>query len=125
MMNRSPSNTVVAGAMLLLSACASAPDKAVEAPLAQAERAVACAVEGNAAAFAAAELRTSRTKLSKAKAARHMGDAERARRLAEQALVDAQVAESKAKASDAEQRANAMRRPAERGDERAQLSRNP
>ena len=77
-------------------ACASAPmpvDK-----LAVAQTSVQRAEQAQAAQFAQVELNTARTKLTAAQAAADKRDAEMAARLADQADVDAQLAEATARA---------------------------
>jgi hypothetical protein len=83
----------------------------------QAELAVRDAAASEADDFAPAELRLARAKLAAAEQAAREGDHERARRLAEQALVDAELAEVKAESRMAaasvhelEERAEAFRR---------------
>ncbi len=109
-------------AAMLLTACASAPQRI---PIARAEQAIAHAVKNNAEATAGIDLRSGRTKLSKAKAAERNGDAERARRLAEQAIIDAQLAEAKAQAHGAERRASELKPRSTMRKAPAQVSRNP
>jgi septal ring factor EnvC (AmiA/AmiB activator) len=82
-------------------ACASAPmpvDK-----LAVAQTAVQRAEQAQAAQFAQVELATARNKLTAAQAAADKRDAEMAARLADQADVDAQLAEATARAKQQEQ----------------------
>lgn len=82
-------------------ACASAPmpiDK-----LAVARSSVERAEQAQAAQFAQVELNTARTKLAAAQAAADDRDGEVAARLADQADVDAQLAESTARAKQQEQ----------------------
>jgi hypothetical protein len=82
-------------------ACASAPmpvDK-----LAVAKTSVQRAEQAQAAQFAQVELNTARNKLSAAQAAADKRDAEVAARLADQADVDAQLAEATARAKQQEQ----------------------
>lgn len=87
-------------------ACASAPmpvDK-----LAVAKTSLERAEQAQAAQFAQVELNTARTKLGAAQAAADKRDAEVAARLADQADVDAQLAEATARAKQQEQLANEM-----------------
>jgi len=82
-------------------ACASAPmpvDK-----LAVAQSSLQRAEQAQAAQFAQVELNTARNKLSAAQAAADKRDAEMAARLADQADVDAQLAEATARAKQQEQ----------------------
>ncbi len=109
-------------AAMLLAACASTPQRV---PIARAEQAIAAAVASNAEVAAGIDLRTGRTKLSKAKAAQRNGDAERARRLAEQAIIDARLAQAKAQARFAERIAGELRSRSTTPKAPAQLSRNP
>jgi hypothetical protein len=80
------------------------------------------ATAGKAAQYAPAELRMASDKLVQAQTAMREEKYDEARRYAEQALVDAQVAESKARTAEAQQMARQMRdnidslrREAERG----------
>lgn len=92
-----------------------------EQELAQAEQKVAAARQSNASEFAALELRTAEDKLEQARAAMDEEDYVTARRLAEAALADAQVAESKARsqstvnaAEELSQSIETLRRESER-----------
>ena len=89
--------------------------------IAMAELAVRQAENSKAPQHAALELRLATEKAEKARQAMRNEDYVMARRFAEQALVDAQLAESKAQSSEARQSANqlresieALRREAER-----------
>ena len=87
-------------------ACASAPmpvDK-----LAVAKTSVERAEQAQAAQFAQVELTAARNKLAAAQAAADKRDADIAARLADQAEVDAQLAESTARAKQQEQLVNEM-----------------
>src|SRR5688572_26799532 len=84
-----------AGMVVGLAACASGP--APEAELAAAEVAVEDAEEANAAAQAPGPDELARDKLERAREAMDDGENLEARRLAEQALVDAQLAEAEAR----------------------------
>lgn len=87
-------------------ACASAPmpvDK-----LAVAKTSVERAEQAQAAQFAQVELTAARNKLAAAQAAADRHDADIAARLADQAEVDAQLAESTARAKQQEQLVNEM-----------------
>src|SRR5262245_18019810 len=87
-------------------ACASTPmptDK-----LAVAKTAVDRAEQAHAAQFAQVELTTARNKLASAQAAADKHDADVAARMADQAEVDAQLAEATARAKQQEQLVNEM-----------------
>jgi len=87
-------------------ACASAPvpvDK-----LAVAKNSVERAEQAQAAQFAQVELNTARSKLAAAQAAADKRDADVAARLADQAEVDAQLAEFTARAKQQQQLVNEM-----------------
>ena len=84
-------------ASLLLAACSSVPPP--QEQLAAADLAVREADEAEAGAHAAAPLRRARDKLEQARAALQAKEHLAARRLAEQALVDAQRAEAEARAA--------------------------
>ena len=87
-------------------ACASTPmptDK-----LAVAKTAVERAEQAQAAQFAQVELTTARSKLASAQAAADKHDADVAARMADQAEVDAQLAEATARAKQQEQLVNEM-----------------
>ena len=96
-----------AGMVVGLAACASGP--APEAELAAAEVAVEDAEEANAAAQAPGPYELARDKLERAREAFDDGDNLEARRLAEQALVDAQLAEAEARSEVARQNAADLR----------------
>lgn len=86
---------------LVIVACASAPmpvDK-----LAVAKTSVQRAEQAQAAQFAQVELNSARNKLSAAQAAADKRDADVAARLADQADIDAQLAEATARAKQQEQ----------------------
>lgn len=78
----------------MLLSCA--PARAPIGEIAQAEVAVRDAEQAEAASYASFELQQARYKVGDAKRAADDGDNVRARRLAEQALVDARLAETKA-----------------------------
>lgn len=94
------------GAWLVL-ACASVP--APKAEMADAETALRAAEQVNAGDQAPLDMRTAREKLEKARAAMRDGDHLAARRLAEDAAADAQVAEAKARNARAQALADAIR----------------
>jgi hypothetical protein len=81
------------------SGCGTPPE--TTRAVAQADLAVRDAAAGEAPELASAELQLAREKLARAERARADGDDERARRLAEQALVDAQLAEARAESETA------------------------
>ena len=82
----------------LLAACGSTPPPPVDA-VAAAQTAVTSAEQANAATLAPAELDRARDKLLRAQAAIQQEDNVEARRLAEQASVDARLAETRARAT--------------------------
>ena len=96
-----------AGLVVGLAACAS--DPAPEAELAAAEVAVDEAEEANAPARASGPYELARDKLDRARDAMEDGENLEARRLAEQALVDAQLAEAQARSEVARQNAADLR----------------
>ena len=96
-----------AGLVVGLAACAS--DPAPEAELAAAEVAVDEAEEANAPARASGPYELARDKLDRAREAMEDGENLEARRLAEQALVDAQLAEAQARSEVARQNAEELR----------------
>jgi len=81
-------------------ACATSNSSTTRA-VSQAELAVSEAATSEAAALAPEDLQLARSKLAQAEQAARSGNQERARRLAEQALVDAQLAEVKAESEAA------------------------
>ncbi|MDX1542256.1 MAG: DUF4398 domain-containing protein [Geminicoccaceae bacterium] len=87
---------ILGGSTLLLAACASTPPP--EGELRAAEVAVGEAVEADAGVHAPALLQQARDKLARAKQAVDDERPVEARRLAEQAAVDAQLAEARARA---------------------------
>jgi hypothetical protein len=85
-------------ALAMLTACASVP-----APLqqvAEAEHAVQEAAAANAATLAPAELGKAQGKLDAARSALHAGDHVKARQLAEQAVVDGEMAQITARSEE-------------------------
>jgi hypothetical protein len=74
----------------------------------QAELAVNDATVSEADAYAPVDVRLAREKLDRAQAAYDDGDYDRARRLAEEALVDAQLAEARAESESASAEARAL-----------------
>lgn len=77
--------------LTMLAACAGTPEPTTE--MALAEAAVTRASSQATQEAAGAELRVATDKLAQARSASAAGDQDRARRLAEQAVLDAQVAE--------------------------------
>jgi hypothetical protein len=100
---------VTAGVAMLLGvgACASRP--APEREVAAAEVAVQGAEEANAAARAPGPYALARDKLERAREAMGDGENEEARRLAEEALVDADLAEARARSQVAQENAAELR----------------
>jgi hypothetical protein len=99
-------NTLWCAIAFGIVACASAPmplDK-----LAVAKTALERAEQAQAAQFAQVELTTARNKLAAAQAAADKHDADMAARMADQAEVDAQLAEFTARAKQQEQLVNQM-----------------
>jgi hypothetical protein len=81
--------------------------------VARAEMAVDHAVQNNAGAHAASDLQLAQDKLSSSRRAMDRDDNEEARRLADEALVHAQLAEAKAKSETARAEAEQTRRDIE------------
>ena len=92
-----------AGMLPALAACASGPQP--DAEMAAAELALDQAEDADAAARAPAPYALARDKLERARAAMADGENFEARRLAEQALVDAQLAEAAARSEIARENA--------------------
>jgi hypothetical protein len=90
-------------ALGMLAACSSTPAPVGE--ISAAQTAVTAAEQADAAQHAPAELDRARDKLVRAQAAMQDDDNEDARRLAEQALVDARLAEARARAEVARENA--------------------
>jgi Domain of unknown function (DUF4398) len=84
-----------------LAACSNAPAPVGE--MSAAQTAVTAAEGAEAAQYAPSDLDRARDKLIRAQAAMQDEDNEEARRLAEEALVDARLAEAKARAETAQQ----------------------
>src|SRR5713101_5743469 len=93
--------------VLGVSACTSA--RPPVAPLSQAELAVRHASESKASQYAPVELQLAKEKLADARLALEVHDYERARRLAEQALADAELAEALAESESTHQTAGDLR----------------
>jgi predicted S18 family serine protease len=98
-------------AMLGLGACSSVPPP--EQQLANADSAVREAEEANAASEAPAPLRRARDKLEQARNAMDAEEYVDARRLAEQAAVDAELAEVQARSTIAQENVEELRRSIE------------
>jgi hypothetical protein len=95
-------NLLVAGIIFgTVAACGGAPAPVAE--MSAAQTAVTGAEEADAAKYAPSDLDRARDKLIRAQAAMQEEENEEARRLAEEALVDARSAESKARAEAAQQ----------------------
>src|SRR4029450_3165048 len=90
-----------------LSGCAGKPPTAT---LAQADLAVQNASQTRAPQYAALELQRAREQLESAKHAIHEKEYDKARRLAENALVNARLAEAKAEAEETRQAAAALQK---------------
>lgn len=91
---------VIAGAVFSLAGCASVPPPKEQ--LAVSKAAVENASTADSTEFAPVELRAAREKLSEAERAMADKDYARARRLAEEAEVDARLAQTKASSAKAE-----------------------
>jgi hypothetical protein len=102
--------TLVAAALALLGCAATKPPTA---KLSTAEVAVKKAEESDAGQHAPLELRVAREKLDKARRAMDDEEYDRARRLADEAFVDAQLAEARARSAKAKQAASAVRKSVE------------
>ncbi len=100
-----------AGMLLGLAACASGP--APDAEMAAAELALDQAEDADAAARAPAPYALARDKLERARAAIADGENIEPRRLAEQALADAQLAQAAARSEIARQNATELRQSIE------------
>jgi predicted lipid-binding transport protein (Tim44 family) len=90
-----------------LSLGCAAPRSSTRA-VSQAELAVQDATVSDADAYAPVDVRLAREKLERAQAAYDDGEYDRARRLAEEALVDAQLAEARAENESASSEARAL-----------------
>jgi hypothetical protein len=98
---------IASGIALGLAACAG--DPAPEAEMARADLAVSQAEDANAATHAPGPYALAQDKLARAHEAVADGDNLEARRLAEQAAVDAQLAETQARSVVARQNAENLR----------------
>jgi hypothetical protein len=98
---------------LALSSCAGKPPAATVSQVSQAELAVQQASKSKAPDYASLELYTAREQFASAQEAMHKKDYTQARRLAERALVNAQLAETKAEAEQARRAAAELRQSIE------------
>lgn len=96
-----------------LSGCAGKPPTATLTQLSQAELAVKQADKSKAPDYAPLELFTAREQLASAQQAMNRKEYEEARRLAERALVNAQLAETMADATQTRQAATELRQSIE------------
>lgn len=103
--------SMVTASTLGLNGCASGPPPRQE--MAVADFAVNEAEEAEASRYAPVDLRSARNKLGAAERAMAEGDYVEARRLAEQALVDAQLAEAKARTATQLRNVEALRQSVE------------
>jgi PBP1b-binding outer membrane lipoprotein LpoB len=103
---------LLCGAMVL-SSCAGKPPAATVSQVSQAELAVQQASKSKAPDYASLELYTAREQFASAQEAMHKKDYTQARRLAERALVNAQLAETKAEAEQARRAAAELRQSIE------------
>ena len=101
--------SVMIGAAVSVALGACAGDPAPEAELGAAELAVDQAEQANAPAQASGPYQLARDKLERARDAMEDGENLEARRLAEQALVDAQLAEAQARSEVARSNAEELR----------------
>ena len=99
--------------VLGLSSCAGKPPAATVSQVSQAELAVQQASKSKAPDYASLELYTAREQFASAQEAMHKKDYTQARRLAERALVNAQLAETKAEAEQARRAAAELRQSIE------------
>lgn len=106
-MNAIKSSLLMSSVLALVTGCASVapPREQVGA----AEAGVRQANATKASQYAPTELRMASDKLAQAQTAMHEEKYDKARRLAEEALVEAQLAESKARTAEAQQTARNMR----------------
>ena len=96
-----------------LSSCAGGPPTATLTQLSQAELAVKQADKSKAPDYASVELYTAREQLTAAQQAMHRKDYAEARRLAERAMVNAQLAETMGEAAQARQAATELQHSVE------------
>jgi len=99
--------------VVVLSGCASRPPAATLEQLSKADLAVKQADKSKAPEYASLELYTAREQLASAQQALHKKDYAEARRLAERALVNAQLAETMAGAAQTRQASTELRQSVE------------
>ncbi len=97
---------VISGAALLMAGCASMP--APTEQMAVSKAAVTSAVSAGGNEFASIEMKAAQEKLERATQALEKEDYENARWLAEQAQIDATLAEKKAQSAKAQKAANVI-----------------
>jgi len=98
--------SVLCGALGVTGCSAARPP---EAAVAQAELAVRQAAESKAPVYAPSELRAAQEKAMGAQRAMSAEEYDEARRLAEQAVIDARLAQARANAADAQKNAQEVR----------------
>ena len=98
---------------LVLSSCAGKPPAATVSQVSQAELAVQQASKSKAPDYASLELYTAREQFAGAQEALHQKEYTQARRWAERALVNAQLAETKAEAEQTRRAAAELRQSIE------------
>lgn len=108
---RWPAIAAVAATSLILGGCAAT--KPPTAKVSNADVAVRKAEESDAGEHAPLELRLAREKLEKARRAMDDEEYDRARRYADEAFVDAQLAEAKARSAKAQRAATAVKKSVE------------
>lgn len=117
------------GGLVVVAAAVLAACSTTEPPtnrVALADLGVRAAAEARAAEFAPAELQSARDKLAKAKQAMSAQDYEEARRLAESAQIDAELAQAKAETAIMRRAADQISRKSEAPPTKAELeSRQP
>jgi hypothetical protein len=96
--------------LVVSAGIATAKDVAPVEKIATVERAIHAARESNATIHAPLEMKLAEDKLQKAKAAVNEKEFEQARRLADEALVDAKLAEAKSRSGKAKKLAGEMRK---------------
>jgi hypothetical protein len=104
---RSIANVALGISLLWLIGCAGTAERPVE-QLARAEANITQAEQSGAREHSPLELDLARQKLNQAQSAAEDNDNEEARRLAEQAAVDAELAAAQARAAEAERAAAAL-----------------
>jgi len=108
-----------------LSSCAGKPPAATVAQVSQADLAVQQASKSKAPDYASLELYTAREQLAGAQEAMHRKDYTQARRWAERALANAQLAEAKAEAEQTRRAAAELRQSIEALRREAEPSASP